>query len=62
MDNLSRLINKYSNRFGEQDFLVLNLKQELAKLQLNQDRLVFSRPFAFQFDQTDQEENYKKES
>ena len=30
MDNLSRLINKYANRFGEQDLLVLDLKKEMV--------------------------------
>jgi len=28
MDNLSRLINKYATRFGEQDLLVIELKNE----------------------------------
>jgi hypothetical protein len=27
MDNLSRLINKYANRFGEQDLLVIRIEE-----------------------------------
>ena len=50
MDNLSRLINKYSNRFGEHDILVLDLKKEMTNLQLRQDRLIFSRQLAIQLD------------
>jgi hypothetical protein len=53
MDNLSRLINKYSNRFGEQDILVLDLKKEMTNLQLRQDRLIFSRQLAIQLDLPD---------
>ena len=53
MDNLSRLINKYSNRFGEQDILVLDLKKEMTNLQLRQDRLIFSRQLATQLDLPD---------
>ena len=50
IDNLSRLINKYSYRFGVQDLLVLDLKNELNKLQLKQDRLIFSRHHSIQYD------------
>ena len=53
INNLSRLINKYSNRFGEQDILVLDLKNEMTHLQLRQDRLLFSRGIAIQLGQTD---------
>ena len=35
-NNLLRLINKYSVRFGEQDPLVLDLKKEVIDLQLRQ--------------------------
>jgi hypothetical protein len=40
MDNLSRLINKYANRFGEQDLLVIELKKERTNLKVKQERLV----------------------
>ncbi len=43
MDNLLRLINKYSNRFGEKDLLVMDLKKEMTKLQFKQNRLIISR-------------------
>jgi len=33
LDNLLRLINKYSTRFGEQDPLVMDLKKEVTKIQ-----------------------------
>jgi hypothetical protein len=35
-NNLLRLINKYSVRYGEQDPLVLDLKREVIELQLRQ--------------------------
>lgn len=41
MDNLSRLINKYSNRFGPQDLLVLDLKKELTNLHLKQSEFKY---------------------
>ncbi len=50
IDNLSRLINKYSDRFGAQDLLVLDLKKEMSNLQLKQDRLIFSRQLSIQSD------------
>jgi hypothetical protein len=53
MDNLSRLINKYANRFGEQDLLVLDLKKEMTELKLKQERLIFSRQLAIQLDLTE---------
>jgi len=40
-DNLLRLINKYSLRYGEQDPLVLELKKEVIELQLRQINLSF---------------------
>ena len=53
VDNLSRLINKYSNRYGEQDSLVLDLKKEITNLQLRRDRMMFSHQIAVQLDRTD---------
>jgi hypothetical protein len=53
MDNLSRLINKYANRFGEQDLLVLDLKKEMTELKLKQERLIISRQLAIQLDLTE---------
>lgn len=53
MDNLSRLINKYSNRYGEQDSLVLDLKKEITNLELRRDRMMFSHQIAVQLDRTD---------
>ena len=50
MDNLLRLINKYSNRVGEKDLLVMDLKKEMTKLQFKQDRLIFSRHLSTQSD------------
>jgi len=50
MDNLLRLINKYSNRFGEKDLLVMDLKKEMTKLQFKQDRLIISRHLSTQSD------------
>ena len=40
-DNLLRLINKYSVRYGEQDPLVLDLNKEVIELQLRQVSLSF---------------------
>jgi hypothetical protein len=59
MDNLSRLINKYSNRYGEQDILVLDLKKEMTHLQLRRDRLTFSHQIAVQLDRTDKVKNHR---
>ena len=53
VDNLSRLINKYSNRYGEQDSLVLDLKKEITNLELRRDRMMFSHQIAVQLDRTD---------
>ena len=53
VDNLSRLINKYSNRYGEQDSLVLDLKKEITNLELRRDRIMFSHQIAVQLDRTD---------
>ena len=53
VDNLSRLINKYSNRYGEQDSLVLDLKKEITNLELRRDRMMFSHQIAVQMDRTD---------
>lgn len=50
MNNLSRLINKYSHRFGAQDLLVLDLKKEMSLLQSKQEGLIFSRQFSIQSD------------
>ena len=49
-DNLLRLINKYSVRFGEQDPLVLDLKRELIELQLRQMQPIVPRSLLFQSD------------
>ena len=59
MDNLSRLINKYSNRYGEQDIMVLDLKKEMTHLQLRRDRLTFSHHIAVQLDRTDKVKNHR---
>ena len=59
MDNLSRLINKYSNRYGEQDILVLDLKKEITNLQLRRDRMMFSHQIAVQLDRTDKVKNHR---
>jgi len=53
MDNLSRLINKYATRFGEQDLLVIELKNERTNLKVKRERLVCSRQLAFQLEQKD---------
>lgn len=53
VDNLSSLINKYSNRYGEQDSLVLDLKKEITNLELRRDRMMFSHQIAVQLDRTD---------
>jgi hypothetical protein len=53
VDNLSRLINKYSNRYGEQDSLVLDLKKEITNLELRRDRMMFSHQIAVQLNRTD---------
>ena len=47
-DNLLRLINKYSVRFGEHDPLVLNLKKEVIDLQLRQIQPVVLRAMLFE--------------
>ena len=49
-DNLLRLINKYSVRFGEQDPLVLDLKKEVIELQLRQKQPIVPRSLLFQSD------------
>ena len=53
VDNFSSLINKYSNRYGEQDSLVLDLKKEITNLELRRDRMMFSHQIAVQLDRTD---------
>lgn len=47
-DNLLRLINKYSLRFGEHDPLVLDLKKEVIDLQSRQGQPIVSRSKLFQ--------------
>ena len=47
-DNLLRLINKYSVRFGEHDPLVLNLKKEVFDLQLRQRQPIVLRSLLFE--------------
>ncbi len=49
-DNLLRLINKYSVRFGEQDPLVLDLKKEVIELLLRQKQPIVPRSLLFQSD------------
>ena len=49
-DNLLRLINKYSARFGEQDPLVLDLKKEVIELLLRQKQTIVPRSLLFQSD------------
>ena len=49
-DNLLRLINKYSVRFGEQDPLVLDLKKEVIELLLRQKQTIVPRSLLFQSD------------
>ena len=48
LDNLSRLINKYSMRFGEQDPMVLDLKKDLIELQLKEKQPFVPRSILFQ--------------
>ncbi len=47
-DNLLRLINKYSLRFGEHDPLVLDLKKEVIDLQSRQGQPIVFRSMLFQ--------------
>ena len=47
-DNLLRLINKYSVRFGEHDPLVLNLKKEVTDLYLRQKQPFVPRTRLFE--------------
>ena len=47
-DNLLRLINKYSARFGEQDPLVLDLKREVTDLHLRQTQPIVPRTRLFE--------------
>jgi hypothetical protein len=47
-DNLLRLINKYSVRFGEHDPLVLNLIKEVFDLQLRQRQPIVLRSLLFE--------------
>ena len=49
-DNLLRLINKYSVRYGEQDPLVLDLKKEVIELLLRQKQPIVPRSLLFQSD------------
>ena len=49
-DNLLRLINKYSVRFGEQDPVVLDLKKEVIELLLRQKQPIVPRSLLFQSD------------
>ena len=49
-DNLLRLINKYSVRYGEQDPLVLDLKKEVIELLLRQKQTIVPRSLLFQSD------------
>jgi len=49
-DNLLRLINKYSVRFGEQDPLVLDLKKEVKDIYLRQKQPIVHRSLLFQSD------------
>jgi len=48
LNNLLRLINKYSVRLGEQDPLVLVLKKEVIDLQLRQIQPVVLRSMLFE--------------
>ena len=52
-DNLLRLINKYSVRFGEHDPLVLNLKKEVFDLQLRQRQPIVLRSLLFESNVTE---------
>jgi len=47
-DNLLRLINKYSLRYGEHDPLVLDLKREVIELQLRQRQPIVLRSILFE--------------
>ena len=47
-NNLLRLINKYSVRFGEHDPLVLVLKKEVIDLQLRQSQPIVLRKRLFE--------------
>ena len=49
-DNLLRLINKYSVRYGEQDPLVLDFKKEVIELLLRQKQPIVPRSLLFQSD------------
>jgi hypothetical protein len=50
LDNLLRLINKYSTRFGEQDPLVMDLKKEVTKIQCKKKQLIVHRSMLFPSD------------
>jgi hypothetical protein len=52
-DNLLRLINKYSLRFGEHDPLVLDLKKEVIDLQSRQEKPIVFRSKLFQSNVTE---------
>ena len=52
-DNLLRLINKYSVRFGEHDPLVLNLTKEVFDLQLRQRQPIVLRSLLFESNVTE---------
>ena len=47
-DNLLRLINKYSARFGELDPLVLDLKREVTDFHLRQTQPIVPRTRLFE--------------
>jgi hypothetical protein len=50
LDNLLRLINKYSTRFGEQDPLVMDLKKEVTVIQPKKKQLIVHRSMLFPSD------------
>ena len=50
LDNLLRLINKYSTRFGEQDPLVMDLKKEVTVIQSKKMQLIVHRSMLFPSD------------
>jgi len=50
LDNLLRLINKYSTRFGEQDPLVMDLKKEVTVIQSKKKQLIVHRSMLFPSD------------
>jgi len=50
LDNLLRLINKYSTRFGEQDPLVMDLKKEVTLIQFKKKQLIVHRSMLFPSD------------